>query len=97
MKSSFSPSWSSRSPIIVIWLHKLSDSTKGGSEKKVKGIRDHTLNDVILYLFLQLPECIAYYLSNNVTKCMVFRNQPITLVASRSISSFLVNGVLGMF
>ena len=29
---------------------------------------DHMLNDVILCLFLQLTECTAYSLSNNVIK-----------------------------
>ena len=33
---------------------------------------DHLLNDVILCLLLQLPECIAYSLSNNVMMCMVY-------------------------
>ena len=32
----------------------------------------HALNDVILCLLLQLPECIVYYLPNNFIKRMVY-------------------------
>ena len=48
--------------------------TKGHSEIPIKYLMvktdriDHILNDVILCLLLQLPESIAYCLSNNVIK-----------------------------
>ena len=43
------------------------------------------LNDVILGLLLQLPECIAYSLSNNGIKPLAYwGNQSFTLVASYS-------------
>ena len=60
----------------------------------VSSIIDHTLNDVILYLLLHLPECIAYYLSNDVIKGMsLLTINPFILVASRSnFPSFQVNG-----
>ena len=49
---------------------------------------DHTLNDVILRLALQLPECIAYSLSNNIIKLWSIGNQFFILVRSDRISKF---------
>ena len=66
-----------------------------GNESK---IINQMLNDVILCLLLQLPECNAYSLSNNVIKLMVYWQSILHfsgfLIEFQSIP---LNSVLGMF
>ena len=43
---------------------------------------DHIFNDVMLYLLLHIPECIAYYVLNNASLSVLYiRNQTFTLAA----------------
>ena len=59
---------------------------------------DHMLNDVILCLLLQLPECIAYSLSYNRIKLLVYWQSILHFRGFLiDFQGFLVNGVLGMF
>ena len=59
---------------------------------------DHMLNDIILCLLLQLPECIVYSLSNNTILRLVYWQSTLHFSGILiEFQSFLMDGVLGMF
>ena len=65
---------------------------------ELQGRVDHTLNDTILCLLIQQPGYIAYYLSKNVIKRMVYWQSILHFSGFLiKFQSFPMIGVLGMF